>query len=279
MEFFEALTSNPLLVYALLAGFLASICGGIIGSYVVVKRIVFIAGSIAHSILGGIGVALWLQRTQGMEAFLPLYGALFAGILSALLIGWIQLYYKERQDTVIAAVWSIGMALGVIFISLTPGFNVELTSFLIGNILWVSPQELLFLFLLDAIVVIAVLLLHKRFVAICFDPENARLHGLPVVPLYLTLLTLIAITIVMLIQIVGIILVMTLLTIPAAIANGFTSRLSVMMLLAILISSLFTFSGTAISFYLDWPTGATIALFAGIGYLISLPVVIKQRVQ
>ncbi len=273
MEFLSALQSNPLLFYAVIAGFLASVCSGVIGSYVVVKRIVLISGSIAHSILGGIGLCVWLERTQGVTWVSPLYGALTTGVLSALLIGWIHLHYKEREDTVIASIWSIGMAAGVLFISQTPGFNVELTSFLIGNILWVSPEDLLLLAILDIIVVGVVAIFHKRFLVICFDEEQAKLQGLNVNVIYLLLLSLIAITIVMLIQVVGIILVLTLLTIPAALANMATYRLSRMMMAAVLICALFTFFGTAASYYLDFPSGATIALLAGVVYLTSLLVI------
>lgn len=270
MEFFQALSTNPLLFYAIIAGFLASICSGVIGSYVVVKRIVFISGSIAHSVLGGIGLCVWLERVHGFDWASPLYGALITGILSALLIGWIHLHYREREDTVIAAVWSLGMALGVIFISQAPGFNVELTSFLIGNILWVSPHELWLLGILDLIVLACVITLHKRFLIICFDERQARLQGLNVNGLYLFLLSLIAISIVMLIQVVGIVLVMTLLTIPAAIGNMMSGRLSTMMVIAVILCMLFSFFGTASSYYLDWPSGATIALLAGVVYLFSL---------
>lgn len=270
LTFFEALQSNPLLLAALFAGLAASIVSGIIGSYVVVKRIVFIAGSISHSVLSGIGFCIWLERTRGVEWASPLYGALVAAIISAVLIGWIHLNYKEREDSVISALWSIGMAIGVLFISQTPGFNVELTNFLIGNILWVTQADLYTLWGLDIAVILIVLCLHKRFLAICFDEEQARLQGLPVNALYMLLLILIAVSIVLLIQVVGIILVMTMLTIPAAIGNLLTSRLSYMMIIAIVISSLFCFAGNGVAYYLDWPTGATIALLAGFVYVISL---------
>ena len=131
--FFEALAKNPFLLLALWAGLAASVASGVIGSYVVVKRIVSISGSIAHSVLGGMGAFLWLKRTYNLEFLTPLYGALFAGILSALIMGWIHLKYKEREDTVIAALWATGMSVGVIFIALTPGYNVELLNFLFGT--------------------------------------------------------------------------------------------------------------------------------------------------
>jgi len=269
-SFFEALQMNPLLLAAFIAGLAASVVSGIIGSYVVVKRIVFIGGSISHAVLSGIGFCIWLERTKGVAWISPLYGALAAAILSALIIGWIHLNYREREDSAIAAIWSIGMAVGILFISQTPGFNVELTNFLIGNILWVSKTDLYLLGGLDVGVILIILCLHKRLLAICFDEEQARLQGQPVNALYLLLLILIAVSIVLLIQVVGIVLVMTMLTIPAAIANLLTSRLSRMMILAIVISSLFCFSGNAVAYYLDWPTGATIALIAGFVYVLSL---------
>lgn len=270
ISFFEAIRTNSLLFAALLAGFAASIVSGIIGSYVVVKRIVFISGSISHSVLGGIGFCIWLERVKGVTWASPLYGALVAAILSALIISWIRLHFREREDSVIAALWTIGMAVGVLFISQTPGFNVELTNFLIGNILWVSKTDLYILWALDILVVAVVMCLHKRFLAICFDEEQARLQGVPVHALYTLLLVLISVSIVLLIQVVGIILVLAMLTIPAAIANLFTSRLSVMMVIAIGISALFCLMGNGIAYHLDWPTGATIALLAGIIYISCL---------
>lgn len=270
MSFYQAVATNPILFAAVLASFAASIVSGIIGSYVVVKRIVFISGSISHSVLGGIGLCLWLERTRGIEWISPLYGALAAAVISALIIGWIHLHYRQREDSVIAALWSIGMAVGVLFISQTPGFNVELTNFLIGNILWVTPLDLYILGGLDIIVIVIVTCLHKRFLAICFDEEQARLQGLPVNTLYLLLLVLIAVSIVLLIQVVGIILVMAMLTIPAAIANLLTGRLSAMMLIAVLISGGLCLSGMAAAYHLDWPAGATIALLTGLVYVASL---------
>ncbi len=269
-SFFEALAGNSLLMAAFLAGLAASVISGIIGSYIVVKRIVFIGGSISHSVLSGIGICIWLQRTQGVAWADPLFGALLAAIGSALLIGWIHLRYRQREDSAIAAIWSIGMAIGILFISQTPGFNVELTNFLIGNILWVSKSDLYLLTGLDLCVIALAFCLHKRFLAICFDEEQARLQGMPVHALYQLLLVLIAVSIVLLIQVVGIVLVMTMLTIPAAIANLFTGRLSSMIFFAIGISCLFCLSGNMAAYYLDWPTGATIALIAGISYAAAL---------
>lgn len=275
--FFEAVYTNHLLMYALLAGLVASVVGGIIGSYVVVKRIAFISGSISHSVLAGIGFFLWLERTQDIAFASPLQGALIAGVISAILIGWIHLKYRQREDAVIAAVWSVGMAIGILFISQTPGYNVELTNFLVGNLLWVSPQDLIFLSILDIAVIMACYLLHHRLLAICFDEDQARLQGLAVNRLYLLLLSLIAVTVVLLMQVVGIILVMTMLTLPATIANLYTNSLSRMMGISILLSMAFCFIGMFLSFHLDWPAGATIALVAGVTYAITLLAAFRKK--
>ncbi len=249
------------LLYALFAGILSSIAGGIVGSYVVVKRIAFISGAIAHAVLSGMGLFLFLSLP-------PLYGALAAAILSALLIGWIHLRYREREDAVIAAVWAVGMALGVIFVSLTPGTNVDLMHFLLGNILWVTPQDLILLGALDIVVIVVAWSLHTRFSALCFDETQARLQKVPVGALYLLLLVLIALTTVLLIQVVGIVLVIAMLTLPPSIANLYSRKLSHMIFGAVGLGILLSVAGIALSYWWDWPPGATIAFVTGVVYLL-----------
>jgi len=265
----EALFTNPFLYMALLAGFAASITSGVMGSFVVIKRIVFIAGSIAHSVLGGMGLFLYLQRKVGIPWITPIQGAIVAAIASALLIGWIRLEYRQREDTVIAALWSTGMSLGVIFIALTPGYNVELMHYLFGNILWVTQRDVIVLFVLAGVVVTLVAFFRHQFISICFDEEQAKLQKIPVKFFYLLLLCLIALSVVLLIQVVGAILVIAMLAIPAAIASNFTARFSKMMFYAVLIGCAFTLVGTGASYQLNWPPGATIALVAAVFYLMS----------
>ncbi len=276
-HFFTAIADNPFLLMALAAGLAASFASGIIGSYVVVKRIVSMSGSIAHSVLGGMGVCLWLRRTYHLDFLTPLQGALAAGLISALLMGWIHLKYREREDTVIAAIWATGMSIGVVFIALTPGYNVELTNFLFGNILWVSHSDLMLLLSLDVLIAAAVAIFYRRFLAICFDEQQALLQKVPVHTLYLLLLCLVAIAVVLLIQVVGAILVITMLAIPAAIAGTLSRTLSRMMLIATLLGALFTFLGMYFSYELNWPPGATISLVAALFYCFSL-VVRRKRV-
>jgi zinc transport system permease protein len=262
--------SNSFLQMALLASLLASIASGTIGSFVVIKRIAFIAGAISHSILGGMGLCLWLQRSYGIQWLDPLFGAFAGSIISAMLLGWIHLNYRQREDAVIAAIWSTGMAIGVIFISLTPGTNVELMNFLFGNILWIHTRDLIFLGVLDLFILGFIFLYYRRFLAICFDEEQALLRGIPVRRLYMLLLSLVAITVVLLIQVIGTVLVIALLTIPATLAGLFTNRLPVMIGSAIALSALFSFFGLEASYLLDWPPGSTIALLAALVYFAIL---------
>lgn len=276
-SFLEAFYQNPLIQTAIFAGFLSSLASGIVGSYVVVKRIVFISGSIAHSVLGGMGFCLWLKRTQNIEWITPLHGALAAGIASALILGWIHLNYKQRQDAVIAALWSTGMAIGVLFIALTPGSNAELSDFLVGNILWIHQSDLILLASLDIFTLAAVALLYNKLLLLCFDEEQALLQGIAIKPLYYFLLTLTAISIVLLIEIVGIILVITMLTLPPTIANLYTRKLSHMMIGAVVISCFFNLTGTFLAYQLDLPPGATIALLAGLCYILALSLPVRTQ--
>jgi zinc transport system permease protein len=270
INFFEALFNNPFLLMAIFAGVAASIASGITGSFIVVKRIVFISGSIAHSVLGGMGFFLWLRRTYSVNFITPMQGAIIAALASALIMGYVRSRYKEREDTIIAALWSTGMALGVIFIALTPGYNVELMNFLFGNILWATSSDIIMLCVLDALILTMTFFFYKRFQALCFDEDQATLQGISVGKLYSLLLCMIALSIVLLIQVVGSILVIAILAIPAAIAGNLTSKLSKMMVLAVTFAIGFTLLGFYISYECNWPPGATISLTAALIYTAAL---------
>lgn len=261
-EFLSALVSQPFLQMSLLAGLLASLGCGVIGTFVVVKRITFLAGGIAHSVLAGMGAAAYY-------GFDPLLGALVAAIVSALLIGWIRLNWKTQEDTLIGAIWAMGMAIGLLFISQTPGYTSSLTSYLFGNILLVPEQDVWFMAILDVVLLLIIGLFYRQFLAVIFDEEFASLRGVPVSFFYLLLLCLIAVTVVLLIHVVGLILVIALLTLPAAIAGHYVHSLGGMMLIATLLGSSFTIGGLALSYSPDLPAGPTIILLAGSAYVIS----------
>jgi zinc transport system permease protein len=270
MDFINALSEHSFLQYALLAGLLASIGCGVMGTYVVVKRIAFIAGGVAHSVLGGMGAAVYY-------GFDPLSGALIAAIASALLIGWVRLYWHTQEDTLIGALWAIGMAIGILFISKTPGYQSDLMNYLFGNILLVPKESLWFMVSLDAVLLFMVAAYHRQFLAIVFDEEFSRLRGVPVTFFYLLLLVLIAVTVVLLIQVVGLILVLALLTLPAAIASHYVHSIGRMMLLATIIGSFVSTTGLAVSYQPDLPPGPVIILLAGGLYVLSA--LVSQRLS
>ena len=250
---------------ALIAGLLAAIACGIVGVYVVVKRLVFISGGIAHTSFGGIGLGYLL----GIN---PVLGAMFFTITSALGMGLVTKRTKLSEDTTIGIMWATGMALGIVFIGLAPGYTPDLFSYLFGSILTVPTFDLILMLILDVIIIAIVLLLYKEFLLLSFDEEFSTVAGVPTQRLYLLLLCLIALTVVVLIRVVGIILVIALLTIPAALARQFTHSLKKMMLLSILTGAVFTFSGLWLSYLLDLASGATIILVAGSVLFISFSI-------
>lgn len=266
-EFFRDAAHYTFLQYALITGVLSSVACGIVGSYVTVRRITYIAGAIAHSVLGGMGAARYLQRSLGWSFLTPMHGAVFAALLSAIIIGMVSLYGKEREDTVLSAVWAIGMAVGIVFITRTSGYNEDLMSYLFGNILLIGASDLWTMAALDAVVLLLGLGLYPQFEAVCFDEEFARLRGLRVELYVLLLLVLIALTVVLLVSVVGIVLVIALLTLPAAIAGHFTTTLRGMMAVAAVLAIAFTTGGLALSYSPDLPAGATTIVIAGLTYL------------
>ena len=267
--FLTDLFQHQFLQNALWAALLASVACGMIGSFVVVRRISYIAGGIAHCVLGGMGAALYLHKVHGLTWLHPLHGAVIAALLATLIIGMVTLRSKERADTIIGAVWAVGMALGVLFISMTPGYAEDLMSYLFGNILFVSATDLWLLLALDVVVVVLGILFYNQLVAICFDEEFARLRGVRVELHYLLLLTLTALTVVLLTTVVGIILVIALLTLPAATAGRFTRNLWQMIAAAMVLSALFCVGGLWASYEPNLPAGAVIIVIAGLVYLIA----------
>jgi zinc transport system permease protein len=247
---------------ALLAGILVSISCGVIGTLVVVNRIVFISGGIAHAAYGGIGLAFY----TGMS---PTLGATLFSLGVALVMGAVSINHKHRADTIIGVLWAVGMAVGIILIDLTPGYNVDLMSYLFGSILAVPTTDLLIMMPLNAVILLTVLFFYKEFLAMSYDEEFAFVVGIPVRLLYFVLLGLTALCVVMLIRVVGLILVIALLSIPPYIAEKYTNSLGAMMAFASLLGVIFTVAGLCLSYSYDFTSGATIIMVAGGAFFLS----------
>ena len=267
-EFLKALfyPGVPVIRYALVAGLLSSVALGIIGTYVVTRRISYIAGAISHSVLGGIGAALYAQAVWHCRWCDPMLGAVAAALLSALVIGGVSLRAKQREDTVIGAIWSVGMAVGLLFFAKTPGY-ADPMSYLFGDILLLTRGDLFCVLALDALVIVLGVVFYNKFQAVCFDQEFAELRGVRVKAYYMLLLCLTALTIVILVRVVGIVLVIALLTLPAAVAGHFSRQLWEMMVLAVAACMVMTAAGLAVSFHTGLPCGPVIIMLAAAVYL------------
>lgn len=248
--------------HALWAGLLASLACGVIGSLVVINRQVFMAGGVAHAAYGGVGLAFFFSLPV-----LPCTMAFTA--LAALAMALLSFGRAERSDSLVGILWAAGMALGIILMDLTPGYNVDLMSYLFGSLLAVPKTDLWFMAGLDFIILSMVFLWYKDFLALSFDLEFARSTGVPVRMLYVLMQILTAITVVMVIRVTGLILIIALLTIPPMLAELYTNSLWKMMLVAILASLFFCLAGLALAFYFDLTSGAAIIAVATIGYFLG----------
>ncbi len=269
---------------ALAAGVLVSVACGVIGTFVVVNRIVFISGGIAHAAYGGIGLGYYfrysllptllteraLSQLDPSPGYYPMLGAILFSVLSALGMGFVQRKTRERADTVIGVMWAIGMAIGIIFVDLTAGYKVDLMSYLFGSILAVPRSELWVMLGLDVIIVALALLFYKELLAISFDETFATIENVPVNAIYMVLLCMVALTVVMMMRVVGLIMVIAMLTVPAAIAGQFVKDMKRMMGLASALGVAFTVTGLWISYFWDLTSGASIILVSGVAYLLSL---------
>ncbi|NMC46307.1 MAG: metal ABC transporter permease [Chloroflexi bacterium] len=247
---------------ALIAGALVSIACGIIGTLIIVNRLVFLSGGIAHAAYGGIGIAYFLNQN-------PVIGAVIFSLLSALGMGYVQRNTKERSDTVIGVMWAVGMALGIVFLDLSPGYKADLMSYLFGSILAVPSGDLMFMIVLDILILLIVALLYKEIVAVSFDEEFATVENVPVSTIFFILFGLIALTVVITMRLVGLIMVIALLTIPPAIAGIFYKDMKKMMVAAVLLGMLFTTCGLFLSYSFNLTSGATIILTSGTAYGIA----------
>jgi len=244
--------------HALLAGILVSFAAGIIGSLIVVNRMVFLAGGMAHASYGGIGLAVYF----GLPIFL---GASLFAVAAALLIAYLTLHDRNRVDTFIGLIWAVGMAIGVILIDLTPGYNVDLMSYLFGSILAVSSGDLWFMGILLAVILLVITFWYRDILAVSYDSEYASLRGVNVRLFYSLILVLSALTVVIAIKVVGLILVIAMLTIPVYIAERLSRSLWGMMMLSGVIAMLFTLGGLWLSYNYDLTSGASIIMVSAGG--------------
>jgi len=269
MSEFLAAVFNPAIPFlrnALLVGLFSSAAFGVIGSFIVVRKISYIAGAISHSVLAGIGFALFCRYRFGWTWFDPLLGAFGAGLISAVIIASVRGAVREREDTIIGAIWAVGMALGLLFIAKTPGY-VDPMSYLFGNILIVSGADLVRILILDGVVVAAALLFFTKLQAAGFDEEFTEVRGMNPRFYYFLLLILTAITVVLMTTIVGIVMVIALLTLPAAVSGLFVRRLLPMIYLTGFLTMVFTVTGISLSYLTDLPSGPVIIVLAGAVYL------------
>ncbi|MBW1650535.1 MAG: metal ABC transporter permease [Deltaproteobacteria bacterium] len=271
MEFLNILfaSDNQFIRLSFYAGMLASIAFGIIGTYVVTRKIAYLAGAISHSVLCGIGASLFLQYKFNMLWLTPFYGAVISAVISAVIVGLVSIYAKDKEDAVISAVWVIGMAGGLIFIDLTPGY-FEITSYLFGDILLISKQDIFLIAGMDALVLFISFLFYNKLVAVIFDEEFTKLRGVNTKLFYILLLSLTSLTIILMIRIVGILMVIALLTLPACCAKEFGKKISYIMPLAVFFCAVFIFAGIWISYIYNLSTGPVIIIIAGIAYPVMI---------
>lgn len=266
----------------LIAGFLASIVCGIIGSYIVIKRIVFISGGIAHTTFGGIGFAYYISYL-GIITLEPLVGAMIYALLAAIILGLPYVRKRFREDSTIGVLWVVGMALGILFLNQVDRSIIivqDPVSILFGNVLLIKMNDLYLMLGLVFTILIITILLFRDFQILTFDEEFARISRVNVDALYMLLLILIALSTVVLIKVVGVVLVLAMLTIPAAISNLFTHNLRSMMSIAVAIGVVMTFLGSVVSLAFNLPPGAMIVLSLAFLFLFTLIVKnIKQRIK
>ncbi|MEI8243180.1 MAG: metal ABC transporter permease [bacterium] len=269
MTFLHDLLRFPFLQYAVLAGALAAVAAGVVGSLVVVRRTTYLAGAISHCVLAGLGLARYLQRACGVEWFTPMLGAALAAVAAAALISWLTVRYRQRTDTALSMVWAVGMAIGVSFLAATPGYQDDLMSYLFGSLLLVDPSELAVMAGLDVLVLALVGLFYNQLLAIGFHADHARLRGVRVALFETGFLMVTALTVVLLVKVSGIVLALALLTLPAATAGLLVRRLVPMMAVSAGICFVVTTGGLALSYGPEWPPGATIVEVAAAAYLLA----------
>lgn len=260
------------IVNSLLAGILASISCGIIGTYIVTRRMVFLSGGITHASFGGIGIGYYF----GLN---PVIAAAVFAVLSALGIEFLSKKSNVREDSVIGILWSLGMAIGIIFIFITPGYAPNLMTYLFGSILTVSTLDIIFMAVVSVVIILIFIFFYRTILFVAYDQEFAQTHKLPVTFINNLLISLVALTIVLNIKVVGIILVISLLTIPQSIANLFTNEFKNIIIISIVIGLIGALMGLLISYQVNIPSGASIIFSLVIFFILAKIVqVIKHKI-
>ncbi len=259
----EALFKYDFLQNALFAGLLASIICGIIGVIITEKKLLIMSGGIAHTAYGGVGLGYLL-------GFEPILGAGIFAVGAALVIGAVRRKNTAKSDIIISLLWSLGMALGIAFTSLMPGYPPDINSYLFGNILSVTRLDLTIMLPLTVIVLFAIISLFNDWKSFLFDSSFAKICGIKTAFLEYLLLILTALSIVSLIRVVGIILVIALLTAPAACSSLLAKTLKIRIFIAVLLSACFCITGLTLSFYFGIASGAAIVFISVLTYFIIL---------
>ena len=245
------------------ASILLSIAIAVIGSLIVINKTTAITGSIAHGSFGGIGVALYLGSSVILTT------SIFT-IFLAVILALISIKYPHRQDSLIGVIWAVGMSIGIIFLSLTPGYQSDALSYLFGNILLVENKDLIFMGTIDLVILISIIFLYHRFLAMSYDREFLTLRGINANLLYTYFLILTSLTIVMSVRAIGIILILALFTIPALIAEKFTKKFFSMMVLSGILGLFFMVGGILISFFYNISPTPTIVIISAVALILSL---------
>lgn len=270
MDFLEAVKELDFLQYAIVASiFLSPLCG-LLGTFIVAKRATYFTGAIAHAVLGGIGLSRFLGYHFNLRWLDPVKGAILFSVFFSLMLGAFAIKGREREDTLTTAVWSIGMAFGVVFIFKTPSSSGDLLGYLFGNILLLSKRDIYLIAAFDAMLLFLVLLFYGQFMAVCFDEEFARARGIRLGFYYPLLLCLFAIGTVLVSLIAGLLMTVALLSIPAATANLLVQTLPRMMCLSSVFTFLFILCGLFVSFESDLPSGPTIVILGVMFYLCGI---------
>lgn len=263
-ENFLEIISLPFLKNAIYACILVSWSCALTGSFITSRRDSYTAGGISHALLGGIGLAKYMTVSYGIKWLSPITGACIAGLFSSIILAWSSMTKSSRRDTVISALWSTGMAIGILFMTITPGYNEDLMTYLVGNILMVSDDIIFKYFIYNIVITIITIFMYRYFIMISFDKEYAETRRVSVFWIELIYYTITSLTIIMMVNVIGVILSIALITIPVASITPFTSKMKKLMLFSGVLCLLESLTGLIVSFKFDLPAGATVIMITGL---------------